>query len=238
MKWNRKVYDWLLFVREAFYPPLCALCAQPGIADRDLCSGCWYELPRNTPCCQRCALPLQLEGALCGACSRTPPPFERSVIPFRYEPPFDHLLQQLKFHQRLQLAPLLGQLLAEAVAQRSEPLPALLLPVPMHPRRVRRRGYNQALELARRVSVELGIPFSGRLCRRVRHTPAQTTLQGRERRRNLRGAFTVEGSLPRHVAIVDDVVTTGATVQEFARSLRRAGAETIEVWACARAGKD
>lgn len=117
-------------------------------------------------------------------------------------------------------------------------MPHYLLPVPLHPERLRERGYNQALELARPLSRILGIPIAHRLCTRRRATLAQTSLDGGERRRNLRGAFLPSlGEMPRHVAIIDDVVTTGTTVEELARTLRLAGVEVVEVWACARAGK-
>ena len=154
-----------------------------------------------------------------------------------YAPPQDYLLQQLKFHRKLELVPLMADFLVESIRQRDGELPQLLLPVPMHRRRLRQRGYNQALELARELSRRLDIPVDWRRCRRQRHTVAQTSLQGRERRTNLRGAFVVSGALPSHVAIVDDVVTTGATVQEFARTLHRAGVDIVEVWACARAAR-
>jgi predicted amidophosphoribosyltransferase len=107
----------------------------------------------------------------------------------------------------------------------------------MHRTRLRQRGYNQALEVAREVSKALRVPVDYKCCRRTRNTVPQTSLQGKLRQKNLRGAFDVRGELPGHVAIVDDVVTTGATVRELARVMRWAGVERIEVWACARAGK-
>lgn len=235
MQWYAQVYKWLNVVQSGLYPPLCPLCGQRGSAEHGLCKGCLNTLPRNRACCEQCAAPLPHAQARCGRCSRRPPPFSRSVIPFRYEAPFDFLIQQLKFHQRLDLAPTLGMLLADAVKAQPDPKPALLLPVPMHRLRLRERGYNQALELARVLSAELAIPVDWKRCRRIRHTLPQTRLQGRERRRNMRGAFGISTSVPRHVAIVDDVVTTGATVSELARLLRRAGAERVDVWACARA---
>jgi ComF family protein len=235
---DAKVYNWLKFVRYSLYPPRCVLCGRQGDAGMDLCRGCRDELPYNIRACRRCGAPLETSGAVCGPCNRHPPPFSLSCIPFRYEAPLDYLLQQLKFHQKLYLAPLLGGLMAEAIQGRSAPLPQCLLPVPLHTERLRERGYNQALELARPLSRLLDIPIEHRLCQRQRATSAQTSLQGTERRRNLRGAFVaVKGEMPRHVAIIDDVVTTGTTVEELARTLRRAGVETIEVWACARAGK-
>jgi len=149
----------------------------------------------------------------------------------------DHLLLQLKFHQKLHLATLLGGLLADGVEGREAPLPECLLPVPLHSRRLSERGYNQAQELARVLSSRLNIPLEISLCTRQRETTPQTALDGKERRRNLRGAFTVrKGALPRHIAIIDDVVTTGTTVSELARTLRRYGVERVEVWACARVG--
>ncbi|MCW8972512.1 MAG: phosphoribosyltransferase family protein [Gammaproteobacteria bacterium] len=149
----------------------------------------------------------------------------------------DHLLQRLKFNHRLELAPLLGGLMAEAVQEVAGTLPELLLPVPLSPARIGERGYNQALELARIVSSRLATPLDWQHCQRVRHTVAQTSLKRDERQSNLRGAFAVRGELPSHVAIIDDVVTTGATVSEFAKTLRQAGVREVEVWACARAGR-
>lgn len=234
---DRQVYNWLKIVRNSLYPPRCVLCGRPGDGGMDLCQGCRDELPFNHRCCLRCGIPLEISGTVCGPCNRRPPPFIRSHIPFRYEAPLNYLLRQLKFHQKLHLAPLLGGMIAATISGRDEPLPQCLLPVPLHPGRLQERGYNQSLELARPLSRLLDIPIEHRLCSRERATLAQTSLQGAERRRNLRGAFLVaKGKLPRHVAIVDDVVTTGTTVLELASTLRKAGVEEVEVWACARAG--
>ncbi len=233
-----KVYEWLKFVRYALYPHRCVLCGLPGEGEQDLCLGCRDELPWNHYACRRCGSPLTAADMTCGPCQRKPPSFIHSHIPFLYQAPLDTLLPQLKFRQKLYLAPLLAQLMAECIVQCDEPLPSVLLPVPLHVGRLRERGYNQALELARPLAKQLQIPLAMDLCTRQRETQAQTSLSGKERRRNLRGAFAIrKGELPRHVAIVDDVVTTGATVEELARTLRRAGVETVEVWACARAGK-
>lgn len=232
------VYDWLKFIHSAIYPPHCVLCGAPGTGGRDLCAGCLDALPRNHTACLRCGVPLSQGETLCGSCAKKPPPLEASHIPFRYSSPLDHLLLQLKFHQKLYLAPLLGGLLADALVKRREPMPDCLVPVPLHTERLRERGYNQALELARVVSNRLGVPVDATLCLRKRATAPQTALDGRERRRNLRGAFWVrEGTTPQHIAIIDDVVTTGTTVNELARTLRRSGAQRVEVWACARAGR-
>lgn len=231
------VYNWLKFIQNKLYPYHCVLCGQPGVDGLDLCPGCYASLPGKANACMRCGMPLEQAGTLCGLCHRHPPPYLISHIPFFYASPLDHLLQQLKFHQRLHLATLLGQLMAEGLKVRGGPLPECLLPVPLHADRLRERGYNQALELARVISCHLGIAVDAELCRRHRSTAPQTSLDGDERRKNLRGAFVVrKGELPRHVAIIDDVVTTGTTVKELAKTLRRAGVEVVEVWACARAG--
>lgn len=231
------VYNWIKIVQRILYPAHCVLCGRPGEEERDLCAACLDSLPANHNACQRCGAPLTQSGTVCGPCRRKPPPFDSCHIPYLYAMPMDHLLQQLKFHQKLHLATLLGGLLADSVKGREPPLPECLLPVPLHSRRLRERGYNQALELARVLSLRLDIPLETALCRRERETTPQTALDGKERRRNLRGAFTVrDGARPRHIAIIDDVVTTGTTVSELARTLRRSGVERVEVWACARAG--
>lgn len=236
MRTLTKVYNRLKSVQLLLYPRLCALCGKRATGNYDLCPGCLSELPFNRTGCRCCALPLPKQGLLCGPCSDRAPPYERAIIPFRYAPPLDYLLQQLKFNRRLHLAPLLAELMAEAVLAREDELPQLLIPVPLSAARMRERGYNQALELARVLTRRLSVPLDWRCCRRVRHTTAQTSLSRRERRGNLRGAFAISGDLPAHVAIIDDVVTTGETVNELARTLRRAGVKRIEVWACARAG--
>lgn len=155
---------------------------------------------------------------------------------FRYEEPVRYLIRGLKFNARYSHARLLGSLLADRVGRLTRP-PEAIIPVPLHPSRYRERGFNQSLDIARAVARETGIPADPAACRRVLATNAQTGLTARERRRNIRRAFAVVKPLPyRHVAILDDVVTTGATAWELAKTLRRAGvAECIEVWACARA---
>lgn len=238
MERDNKVYNWLEVVRNAVYPRHCVLCGSPGHGGIDLCLGCQGELPWNSMACLCCGSAMEIAGTICGPCQRRPPSFSSSHIPFRYESPLNYLLPKMKFQQKLYLVPLLAQLMAEGILQRDEPLPEVLLPVPLHAVRMRERGYNQALELARPLARQLQIPLAQGLCLRQRETQAQTSLTGAERRRNLRGAFAVRpGEVPQHVAIVDDVVTTGATVEELARTLLRAGVETVEVWACARAGK-
>jgi ComF family protein len=230
--WPSIIQDWL-------FPPTCLLCGDPGAEGRDLCGACAEELPRNRPACPVCALPLPFADDLpCGRCLADPPAYARAVVPFHYAPPIDYLIRSLKFNARFPCARLLGQLLAEALAAETD-RPHCIVPMPLHVGRYRARGYNQALEIAREVSRILAIPLDPQACARVLPTRPQTRLSGKERLRNVRKAFRASGAMnARHVAILDDVMTTGATVGELAQALRKAGAARVDVWAVARAGYD
>ena len=218
-------------------PPRCLLCGAAGDDGRDLCAGCAGDFALNAVCCPRCALPLESLAPLCGECLRREPPFARAWVPLRYGHPLDLLEARFKFHRDLAA----GRVLAERMIERAhvdEPdRPDALVPVPLHLVRLRERGYNQALELAQPLAQALDIPLRADLLVRSQATPAQTGLDAKARRRNLRGAFEVGAgaSLPRHVALVDDVMTTGATLRECARVLRRAGIARVDAWALARA---
>lgn len=221
------------------YPPTCILCGDPAPVHRDLCPGCQGDLTPNEPCCPVCALPAPVgAGDLpCGRCLKKNPLFDRCLAPFRYLPPADELIGGLKFRGRLSHARVMGELMADHLVGRvaGDDYPQVLIPVPLHPRRLRERSFNQAMELARPVARRLGIPLHAQGCRRRIATPQQTGLSALERRRNLRGAFTVSQLAGiEHAAIIDDVVTTGATVTEMTRVLRRAGVARIEVWAVCR----
>jgi len=174
---------------------------------------------------------------LCGACLKRAPGFDAATALLHYRAPADYLIQRLKFSGELAVAPLLADLLAEKIAVRASPLPDFLIPVPLHRVRLQERGFNQATELARRLGQRLDLPIEHRRCRRDRYTRSQSLTPTGLRLRNLRGAFSVTGELPRnaHVAIVDDVMTTGHTSNELARTLKQAGAEFVEVWVIARA---
>jgi len=170
---------------------------------------------------------------LCGACLRRPPPLQATHAAFVYGFPLDRLLPRFKFHRDLAAGRALGEAMATRFA--TLPRPQALLPVPLHPARLRQRGYDQALELARPLARALAVPLQLDGLRRVRDTRAQSELDARARRRNLRGAFVAgRGALPAHVALVDDVMTTGATLHAAAVALRRAGVARVDAWVCAR----
>jgi len=157
-------------------------------------------------------------------------------VPFEYRPPLDGWVQTLKFKQRLSHARVLGELAADYLEDRLDACPDRIIPVPLHRARLRQRGYNQALEIARPIARRLKTAIDYRSVYRSRATPPQSRLSHRVRRANIRGAFTACADVTGiRVAIVDDVMTTGSTVGELARCLRRAGAEDVEVWVVARA---
>ncbi len=219
-------------------PPTCVLCGATGTAGLDLCAGCLTDLPHNRQACPRCALPMppgQEAGSVCGPCQRHPPPYATCHVPFLYLDPMTALVRGAKFHGRLNLTRLLGLCLARHLHERGADRPELIIPVPLHPRRMRERGYNQALEMALALSRELAIPVDPSICARVRAITPQEGLDREERRRNVRGAFAIDRPLAAHrVAILDDVVTTGSTAAEVARVLHQAGAERVDLWAVAR----
>jgi len=235
------VYLWSKF-RRALLPHngFCLLC-NSATASRDLCPGCSRDLPWNTRACSLCALPLPSGQAVCGACLAEPPAYVCRAT-FRYAFPLDRLLARLKYHGKLAPAKLLGELLAESLIVEGEASPGLLLPMPLHPKRLRERGYNQATELARPLAKQLELPLEHDLVRRVKATTMQKGLSAAERQVNVRNAFEVDMvryealGKPGVVTIIDDVVTTGATMDSLARVLLKAGVSKVRVLALTRAG--
>ncbi len=216
------------------WPPRCLLCGEPGRQGRDLCRPCGDALPWNRRACLRCALPLTASESACGHCLRHPPLVDETHAALVYAFPVDRLLPRLKFHADLACGRLLSQLMIEAFA--ALPRPDALIPLPLHRHRLRARGYDQALELARPLARAFALPLLDDALIRRRGTPPQSRLDAAARRRNLRGAFAVASTapLPAHVAVIDDVVTTGATLHAAAHALRRAGAQRVDAWVCAR----
>jgi len=215
----------------AAFPQDCVLCAAPS-GDEPLCTGCRRDLPSLGESCPRCAMPSP-GGQVCGACLRDAPAFDRTVAVLRYAPSADRLVHAFKYRGRLALA----RYFAHELARRIDPLPAVdvIVPMPLAPRRLAERGFNQALEIARHLGRLTRIPVARRAARRARETADQTGLAPEERARNVRGAFACDAALAgRRIAVVDDVMTTGASLDELARTLRRAGALHIENWVVAR----
>jgi len=204
----------------------CLLCGEESGPEL-LCAACAAELPALAEHCPQCALPSPA-GAVCGSCLDRPPHYDRTLALWRYEFPCDRLVQALKYRARLALSGFFARSLA------SRPLPEvdLIVPMPLHPKRLAERGFNQALEIAR----HLGRPIEPRGVLRVKHTLPQTDLPYEERAKNVRGAFLCKPDLSgASVAVLDDVMTTGATLNELARALKRAGATRVENLVIARA---
>jgi ComF family protein len=227
---------------KTLWPPHCLLCGRLGQhASVDLCEGCESDLPVNLNHCELCAEPFQTEHAgarMCGACLQRQPRFDVSVIPFRYAYPMDHMIRRLKYGGAIAIGRVLGELFAQRLTSRADDAwPQLLLPVPLAQPRFRERGFNQAIVLAEHIHRITKLPLRTDLLVRTRDTLEQAGLDQRARRRNIRRAFEITDKVPKHVAIIDDVVTTGSTANEVARVLKRAGAKRVEVWAIARAEK-
>lgn len=232
------VYNWINIIQDCLLPPTCILCGNPGYDSRDICHSCYTHLPRNNLCCYRCGEILEppvTAPVLCGKCLSRHPAFDETYAPFIHQGAIKHLIGNLKFGANYKNARLLGMLLADHLKQTAE-RPDLILPVPLHPSRYRQRGFNQAIEIGRTVAKELRIQLDLTSCKRHRDTPHQTQLSAKKRRKNLKNAFSVIKPIhARHIAILDDVMTTGSTAHELAYVLKKAGASRVDVWVCARA---
>ncbi len=218
---------------DALLPPTCTLC---GVATQDalLCAPCTAGLPWNTPACLGCALP-SAQAVLCSACLQRPRVFDAAHAAFVLAAPVQESIHALKYQARFQLAVLLGTAFASQLHSRTEQVPTVLVPVPLHWRRQWSRGYNQSLELARVIGSALKLPVDATAAKRRRATPDQIGQSAAQRRRNLKDAFSISPRIAgQHVALLDDVMTTGATLEELARACKKVGAARVEAWAIAR----
>ncbi len=229
------VDKWVDIVQNLLWPRHCVVCGGRGCDGRDLCAACWCELPFALCGCRRCAEPL-VGVELCGRCLRSPPRFDQTFALFEYRDPVDFFIRRFKFDGQIHFARLLGEAMAEALLPGGE-LADVVVPVPLHPRRLRQRGFNQALELGRFVAAGVGLPLWPDVCQRRLATSPQTSKTARQRRQSLRGVFGVSADVRGlRIALVDDVMTTGSTVDAVAEVLKQSGAARVEVWVCARAG--
>lgn len=215
------------------FVPRCLICGELGANGLDLCANCRETLPAQRHACSHCALPLAQPGA-CGQCQQHGPLLDHCHAAFVYAYPLDRLVPRLKFHRDLAAGRLLGELLLESIAAAQLPLPQALVPVPLHAGRLRQRGYDQALELARPLARRLKLSLRADALQRSRATAAQSELDAGQRQRNVHQAFRACGPMPAHVVLIDDVMTTGATLQAAARALRQAGVQRVDAWVCAR----
>jgi len=234
MSGKRLVQSIAGFIDYLFAPGLCLACGCELDNAESLCGCCAEHLQRVPNPCLYCGQPNPVAGQVCPACLLNPPRWQRMIAPLQYRGLTRDYLQQLKYSEALHLSKTLCRQCFDPF-RLSAPKPEVLLPVPLHRERLRERGYNQADEIASLWSREFGIPIERQALTRLRATPSQSGLSATQRTQNMRRAFAWRaGHDYRHVAIVDDIVTTGSTVGEITRTLHRAGVEYVEVWAIAR----
>jgi ComF family protein len=237
----------------SIFPSRCILCQQIVLEHAinqhvEICSGCYQVLPHNKYCCAHCALPLPEDvgldcinknDILCGRCIKQAPQFDYSYSLFRYQDEVIRLIHRLKFGEKVSYARSIGELLLTTVVDKLLPeqgRPECIIPVPLHNRRLRQRGYNQSTEISRVLSKKMGLAIEHDVVLRQRSTLTQTGLKAKQRQKNIKGAFKVMRRLnAKHVLLVDDVITTGSTVNELAKVLKQSGIERIGVLSIARA---
>ncbi len=225
---------------QLLFPGFCLLCGAPSQRSADICAPCEQELPILGPHCQRCGLPLTTATASqCGQCLKKAPDFQRLIAGWRYQGSAARLISQFKYQRQHSYGRVLADLLAEQIlgAYQQQAMPDLLVATPMHWFRRLRRGFNHSEQLASHLSKRLDIPVY-RDIRRVRHSKPQQSLNAELRRHNVKSVFKARGMLDgQRVAIIDDVVTTGATANELSRTLLKAGAAQVHIWCLARTPK-
>ena len=223
----KNVLDWL-------YAPRCVLCTTAIESPFPLCAECRDDLPRLSRQCPRCGRAYQGIG-ICGQCQYKSPAFDLAIAPFHYGSPLNRLIHQFKYQNQLHYAGVLGELLRQEVEARLVDFPDVIIPVPLHRLRLRQRGFNQSLELARPIAQALDIPLDFRSVIRIRNTSPQAELPIKKRRQNVFAAFEMRHAMPhRSIAIVDDVMTSGHTVNQLAQRLKCGGAERVQLWVLAR----
>lgn len=230
------------FLSKSLLRQSCLLCASRHENEHGICQPCFTALPwHKLPQCPQCGLHTHAVGSICGNCLNSHPDFDATHTLFTYDYPVDRLLQHYKYNNSLQLGHTFAQLLYENKLKQLSDIDKidLIIPMPMHPTRLKERGFNQALEIARILSKKMRIKLDYKLCKRSKHTPPQASLPLKERVKNINGAFKVMTDSASHfqnkrIAIVDDVMTTSASLNELAKTLKQAGAAHVECWVVAR----
>lgn len=199
-----------------------------------MCSYCIEFIRTLGPACRYCAYPLPEDHFLvCGQCIKKPPYFDNALITYVFEEPLRSLLHQFKYHNGLYLSSFLCQLMLNAL-QKQTMQAQCLIPVPMHPKRLKQRGFNQAAILAKSLARKLNLPYDVTSCQKMINTAPQAGLGGEQRQKNLRGAFHCKPLSYQHVIIIDDLLTTGCTANELARTIKNTGVKQVDIWCCAR----
>lgn len=219
--------------------PLSCLLCQQGVTAGVICPTCAADLEQSYCHCLRCGLPLPSTQTQCGHCLAHQPNFERLYACGLFRPPLNQVVFQLKYAKQPLFANILGQMLANQVKQQlpaSQSLPELLVPVPLHAKKERQRGFNQAQLIAQHCGQQLNIPVNTTAVKRIKNTQSQTQLTRQQRQQNMHRAFKQMTALQgiSHLAIVDDIVTTGATANSLSQVLKQAGVKKIDIWCVCR----
>jgi ComF family protein len=220
----KKIYNSLL-------PQLCALCQATSDGDIALCAHCLNDLPWHaTNSCMQCGL--EANNLICGHCMKESPFFDKTHVLFNYAYPVNALLQYYKYSHALHLSQTLGALLGEKLLGKTIDV---IIPMPLHPQRLQERGFNQSLEITKVLSSYANIPFDAHSCERIKNTPSQASLKYKDRIKNIKGAFSCNGQLTgKRVALIDDVMTTGASLNELAKTVKKHGAIEVSCFVLAR----
>lgn len=252
MKIIKRSLQWLLYgehqLARMLLPQSCVLCHALTKTARDLCAACEDDLPWISPQnCRQCAIEIPNSTAndieietsrICGNCLQTSPPFDETIACYQYTHPLDYLVTQLKFQEKLYMASLLAKLMLPKVQAhyQTKNLPECIIPMPLHAARLKERGFNQAVEIAKPIAKALKVPLAIYACQRIKATAPQSETPAKLRAKNVSQAFMIQPnwSAAAHVAVVDDVMTTGHTMSALCHSLRQSGVQTIDVWCVAR----
>lgn len=234
------LYTLTSIIQHWLFLPHCCVCGSRSDNTYDLCDYCEKRLPsldRSCPCCgQKIIGDNNLP--ICGHCLSNPPAYDRLFALCHYDVPINHLVSGLKFSGKLTYARLFGELLHRKITAEwyhDKKLPDLIIPVPLHKKRLQQRGFNQSIEIAAPIAKQLKIPMSLHHCQRHKATKAQSELTAHQRLVNLQNAFVIKKAITvQHVAIVDDVVTTGHTVNALSKVLKKAGVREIDIWCCGK----
>ena len=220
------------FLQKTLHHSSCCFCLSN--AKELWCDDCEQDFIREQVRCPVCARIVE-HPSICGVCLNTQPYFSNAEVLFNYEYPGNELIKTFKFRARPELANCFANRLSKQILNNYDELPDALVPVPLHKSRQRQRGFNQSLQLANCLNKELGVTVLSDLCKRVINTSPQSSLPMKTRKKNVKNAFVLNHEdVPRHIVIIDDVITTGSTINEISKLFKKAGCDVIDVWAIAR----
>lgn len=226
-KWN--------VIKSLRLPAICALCSDYHQRSGAVCHDCHQLFVPLGTTCQQCACLLpDSDFLICGQCIKKKPAFDTVTATYRFEEPLRTLLHQFKYNQSLHLTSSLATMMLQCPPPQIDTTECLI-PVPMHPKKLQQRGYNQAAELTKRLSCAINKPYQLTQCAKIKNTTAQARLSGKERLNNVRQSFSVKPTPLKHITLIDDLLTTGSTANELAGLFKKQGVLRISVWCCARA---